>query len=99
MHPALRASNMTVDETAPLAWLVRPGLPGVGVHIDDDSPHVCVLTLVKHCFTATRIARIQILVSLGAIAAYLPVTALNFPHYCPQMPFDRHDPCQIMEVT
>jgi hypothetical protein len=42
---------MTVDETAPLARLVRPGLPGVGVHIDGTSPHVCVLTPVKHCFT------------------------------------------------
>lgn len=65
MHPALRASNVTVDETVPLARLVRPGLPGVGVHIDDASPHVCVLTPVKHCFTATRIARIRTLVTSG----------------------------------
>ena len=62
MHPALRASNMTVDETAPLAWLVRPGLPGVGVHIDVASPHVCVLTPMKHCFIATRITQTETLV-------------------------------------
>jgi len=45
---------MAVDETAPLARMVSPGLPGVGAHIDDASPRVCVLTLVKQCFTGHK---------------------------------------------
>jgi len=61
-----------VDETIPLARLVRPGLPGVEARIDDASPHVCVPTAVKQCFTRTTIAQTAVLVTFAHLRAIYP---------------------------
>ena len=70
-NPALRASNVAGDEAAPLAPLVRRGLPGVRSHDSDAKP--CAVACLDDCETVFHLpnvahpaALVTLFLTLGA---------------------------------